>query len=240
MKKKILLVGSEGLIGNAIYNFLKKKYDVYAVDKIPSCKNSFYYQCNVGKNKDVQKLFKNFKKKKIYFSTIINATYPKPKKKLNLFLDYDNLNFKISLQNHLMPFYIFLINSYLYYLSCKRVGQVISFSSIYGSKIPNFKIYKNTNIKSPIYYSAAKASLNILSKYLSQWAKFKRKEIFFTTISPAGVKNNQSKKFQLNYKAIYKKNMLDKNYLAKKILPIILNPKKYNGKDVIISNGIIL
>ena len=239
MKKNILLFGSEGLIGKAISNCLEKNFKIFKVDKNVKDEN-LYYRCDVQKINELGILFKFFEKKNIFFSSIINATYPRPKKKINCFIDNNITNFQNSLVAHLVPFYSVLLKSYMYYRKKRKNGQVISFSSIYGVKVPNFNIYKNTNIKSPIHYSASKSSLIILSKYFSEWSKFKKLKINFTTISPAGVRNNQSDLFQSNYRKIYKQPMIEKEIVAKKVQKIILDPKKYNGKNVMITNAIVL
>lgn len=239
MKKNILLFGSEGLIGKAISNCLEKKFKIFKVDKNVK-DEKLYYRCDVQKINELGILFKFFEKKNIFFSSIINATYPRPKKKINCYIDNNITNFKNSLVAHLVPFYSVLLKSYIYYRKKRKNGQVISFSSVYGVKVPNFNIYKNTNIKSPIYYSASKSSLIILSKYFSEWSKFKKLKINFTTISPAGVRNNQSDLFQSNYRKIYKQPMIEKEIVAKKLQKIILDPKKFNGKNVMITNGIVL
>lgn len=239
MKKNILIFGSEGLIGQAICSFLSNGYNVFRVDN-KLIKNQFYYRCNINSDNEIKKLFKHYKRKKIFFSSIINVSYPKSKVLKNSFLEFNVLNFKKNLTNHLVPFYSILINSYKYYINQKKSGQIISFSSIYGTKVPNFNIYKNTEIKSPIYYSAAKASIIILSNYFAKWSRFNKKNIFFTCVSPAGVRNNQSNQFQKNYELIYKNKMLEKEDIAKQIKKIIINPKKYSEKNILITNRIVI
>mgnify|MGYP001434862571 CR=1 FL=1 len=239
MKNKILIIGSEGLIGSDLCTHLSKKYEIYKVDiKLKNSNNSF--KVNLNNSKNVKKMFKSFLNKKIYFNTIINTTYPKRKALSPNFIDFNVNNFEKDLRFHLIPFYSILLNSYVYYDKIKKKGQVISFSSIYGLKIPNFKIYENTKIKSPIMYSSSKAALSIMSQYFSKWCKYLKKDICFTCVNPAGVKDNQSKIFQKNYKSVYKAQMLNKRTVSKKILKIINSPKTYDGKNVLVTNGIIL
>ncbi len=239
MKKKILIIGSEGLIGSDLSDYLSDKYEIFKIDiKLKNSKNSF--RVNLNNPKNVKELFNTFLKKKIYFHSIINSIYPRRKSSINNFLDYNVKNFEKDLKSHLIPFYSILLNSYDYYNKFKKDGQVISFGSIYGLKIPNFKIYENTKIKSPIMYSSSKAALSIMNKYFSKWSRYNKKKIRFTCINPAGVEDGQSKIFQKNYHSIYKAKMLKKRTLSKKILKIINFPKQYDGKDILVTNGIIL
>jgi len=225
---------NEDLILDLRFNILYEHVDYFIIIE----GNKTHSGIPKKKNFKLQKFLKF--KKKIFFSSIINATYPRPKKKINCYIDNNITNFQNSLVAHLVPFYSVLLKSYIYYSQKRKNGQVISFSSVYGVKVPNFNIYKNTNIKSPIYYSASKSSLIILSKYFSEWSKFKKLKINFTTISPAGVRNNQSDLFQSNYRKIYKQPMIEKEIVAKKLQKIILDPEKFNGKNVMITNGIVL
>jgi len=239
MKKKILIIGSEGLIGLDLCAYFSKKYEIYKVDiKLKNSNNTF--RVNLNNPNNVKKMFNIFLNKKIYFSTIINTIYPKRKTSTQNFIDFNVNNFEKDLRFHLIPFYSVLVNSYVYYDKLKKKGQVISFGSIYGLKIPNFKIYENTKIKSPIMYSASKAALSIMSQYFSKWSKFLKKEIYFTCINPAGIKDNQSRIFQKNYNSIYKAKMLNKRLVSKMVLKVMNTPKAYNGKNVLITNGIIL
>lgn len=239
MKKKLLIIGSEGLIGSDLCDYLSNKYEIFKIDiKAKNLKRSF--RVNLNNPKNVKKIFDTFIKKKIYFHVIINSIYPKRKISNNKFLDFNISNFEKDLKFHLIPFYSILLNSYNYYNKINKKGHVISFGSIYGLKIPDFRIYENTEIKSPIVYSSSKAALSIMNKYFSKWSRYNEKDIKFTCVNPAGVKNNQSKTFQKNYLSIYKAKMLNKRTLSKKIYSIINSPEKYDGKDVLVTNGIIL
>lgn len=238
MKKKILILGSEGLIGSDLSTFLSDKYDVFKIDlNIKNSNNTF--KVNLNHPKKVENIFNLFSKKKIYFHSIINSIYPKRKASYKNFLDFDVQNYQKDLTFHLVPFYSILLNSYNYYKKINKKGQVISLGSIYGLKIPNFKIYKNTNIRSPIMYSSSKAALSIMTKYFSRWSRYHKMNICFSCINPAGVKDTQSIVFQKNYKRIYKAEMLCKRTVSKKILNVMKKPKIYDGKDVLVTNGIV-
>lgn len=55
----------------------------------------------------------------------------------------------------------------------------------------------------PIEYAISKAGLNIMVRYFNQWSKYKKKNIDFFCISPAGVLDKQSKKL---FKILSKKD----------------------------------
>jgi hypothetical protein len=74
-----------------------------------------------------------------------------------------------------------------------------------------------------------------MSKYFATWSKFNKKKVYFNTISPAGIEDNQEKKFKLNYKKIYKAPMLKTSSLKNIVNQLLL--KKINGKNFIITGG---
>lgn len=232
MKKKyVVVVGSDGLIGKSIIKILQKKYRIIKIDK--NTKSSLNtYKCDLSKSSEVKKIIKKLSKKRNIFAAI-NTIYPY--KSSDHFLIHDIYKFKKYINSHIISYYNFNLFFYDYFSSLNFDTKIINISSIYGSKIPNFKIYDQTSIKSPIEYSLSKASLNMMSKYFAKWSKFNKKKVYFNTVSPAGIEGNQEKKFKSNYKKIYKAQMLKTNSLKNIINKLLL--KKINGKNFVISGG---
>ena len=81
-------------------------------------------------------------------------------------------------------------------------GSIVNVSSIYGVVSPNQNIYKHSRGVSeefykPVAYSASKASLLNLTKYLATyWSK---KSVRVNTLVLGGVFNNQDERFLLKY-----------------------------------------
>ena len=240
--KKILITGGSGLIAQAILNVSKNVDDYVLVDvKKPKNKDVLSYKCDVGKKKDLNSLIKKLDKDNINVTKVINAIHPTSNfKKYNYFLPKNLNTFNKYIYRHLSPFFV-ITNFFYDYFSKKKIrqGKIVHLSSIYGKKIPNFNIYKNTNIKSPIEYSICKASIDIMSKYFSDFSKYNKKKIFVSTISPAGILSPKiSNKFIKNYKKIYKASMLNPNKVAKTILKTITKRNLKNNPNIIISGGI--
>jgi NAD(P)-dependent dehydrogenase (short-subunit alcohol dehydrogenase family) len=86
------------------------------------------------------------------------------------------------------------------YLCCKHFGpqiseggSVINLSSIYGLVSPDFRVYEDVDFSSSAAYSAAKAGVVGLTKYLAvYWAK---RNIRVNSVTPGGVFNNQPSEF---------------------------------------------
>ena len=72
--KNILLFGSEGLIGNNFYNFLKKKYNVICVDFKDTNKKKIY-NADVTDEKSLRNLFKKIELKYKRIHCVVNTAH---------------------------------------------------------------------------------------------------------------------------------------------------------------------
>lgn len=229
-KRNILIIGSEGLIGKFLVKKLKKNFNCFEVD-IKKISKQNYFFCDLKKTGKFKQLLRNFKKKNIYAA--INLAYPFKSKN---FIQDNHLIFERYINSHIISYYNF--NKYLFDFlkNSKEKKIIINFSSIYGLKIPNFNIYKGTNIKMPIEYAISKSAIIMMTRYFNKWSKYKKKNISFCSICPAGIESNQSAKFKKNYKKFYKKKMLnlDSIFLC---VNKILNSSKIKLKENIIITG---
>ncbi|RPG62867.1 MAG: SDR family oxidoreductase [Flavobacteriaceae bacterium TMED238] len=231
-KKTILIVGSEGLIGQSLHKSLVERYNCIRID-IKDKKEKNYYKCDLKKPINFRKILKKINKQDKIFAAI-NTMYPL---KHSNFLQESNKKFLNFINSHLISYYNFNKEIYELFSNSKNKKILINLSSIYGEKIPNFNIYRNTNIKMPIEYSIVKSGLIAMTKYFEKWSKFKNKKIDFFSISPAGIESNQSKKFKTNYKKFYKAKMMRAEFLNKYVKKILNNfDKKYN-KNITITGG---
>lgn len=94
------------------------------------------------------------------------------------------------------------------FLCCQAVGRhmkaggggsIINTSSIYGIVAPDQRVYAGSSINTPAVYSASKAGVIGLTRYLSAyWAEY---NIRVNVITPGGVFNNQDESFVRNYES---------------------------------------
>ena len=76
-------------------------------------------------------------------------------------------------------------------------GVIINIASTYGVVGPDFRIYEDTGINTPPVYSASKAGVIGLTRYLATW--WAKKNIRVNCITPGGVYNDQPNNFVRNY-----------------------------------------
>ena len=115
-------------------------------------------------------------------------------------------------------------------------SSIINISSIYGTNAPDQKIYKNTNINNPAAYSVSKAGLTYMTKWL---ASSLAPNIRVNSISPGGIKRNQSKVFMKQY---ISKTLLNRMATEEDIVGAIIflatNMSSYvTGQNIIIDGG---
>lgn len=240
MKKNIVVLGGNGLIGKKIVQKLSlKNYNIIILDKNfkkRSYENTFFYYCDVCNEslllKKIKELFLKFKK----IHAVINLAYPKNK---NWGKKFENLNFTDLKTNiaYQLGSSIIIAKIFSRYFLKQKFGNLIFFSSIQGISAPKFEHYRNTKMVSPIEYSASKAGIINITRYLAKY--FKGKNIRFNCISPGGIYNNQSNSFVKNYrKSCLSKGLLNPEDLFGLIEFLISEESKYiNGQNIIIDDG---
>lgn len=238
MKKKIIILGSSGLIGNTLSLELSKKYKVIGLDKIANKKTDFIV--DVNDYEESKKKIDLIIKKNRSIHAVIISVYPKvdiKQKKNSLTLSYEQ--FSKDLNNHLKAYYN--INKiFINYFKKKEGGVIVNFGSIYGSYIPRFEVYEGTKMSMPMQYAIAKNSIITMSKFLAK--EYLNKKIRINCVSPGGVFDYQNPKFIKKYKKYTaNKSMLSKNDLSGVVKFLISDESsKITGQDIVIDDGYTL
>lgn len=125
----------------------------------------------------------------------------------------------------------------------KSGGSIVQTSSVYGIWAPDQRIYKGAeyegvSINSPAVYSASKAAVIGLSKYLaSYWAE---KNIRVNTISPGGVESGQNETFKQNYSARIPMNrMAQAHEMVGALVFLASSASSYiTGQNIVVDGGL--
>lgn len=236
--KNILILGGSGLIGTQIVkNLVSVGYNVYVMDKK---KNKYLTKknmilCDISKINLFNRKFDLLTQKE-KIDTVINLSYLKNKNWGKKFLKLKPNDVKENLFLQLGTI-ILTSQKIIDYFINKKKGNLILFSSIQGISAPKFSHYNNTNMSSPIEYSAAKAGIINMTKYIAKFCE--KKKIRVNCISPGGVLDNQPKKFIKKYKeSCLSKGLLDSNDLNG-IVEFLVSEKSnfINGQNIIIDDG---
>ena len=212
------------------FNFLKKNYHGSKIIKSLT---------DITSEKEIIKLAKKLKKKKIFLITLINNACidPKPKKinnKNSLILKTWNKELDVGLKGSYL-----LIEYFSQEMKKKKDGCIINIASDLSIIAPNQSIYKSSfrNFVKPVTYSVIKHGLIGMTKYYA--SILAEHNITCNAISPVGVFNNQKKKF-INelVKLIPMKRMANKSDIKNTIDFLIDEKQKFiTGQNIIIDGG---
>jgi NAD(P)-dependent dehydrogenase (short-subunit alcohol dehydrogenase family) len=122
-------------------------------------------------------------------------------------------------------------------------GSIIQTASIYGVMAPDHRIYKgsfylNRQINTPAVYTASKAGVVGLTKYLATyWAD---KGIRVNTLTPAGTESGQNDEFKRRYSnRIPMNRMADAQEMVGALLYLASEASNYvTGQNIIVDGGL--
>ena len=116
-------------------------------------------------------------------------------------------------------------------------GNLIHVSSIQGVAAPKFEHYAGTEMVSPVEYSAIKAGLIAVTRYLAKY--YKGNSIRVNCISPGGILDEQPESFLEQYRATCNdKGMLDVDDLIGAMMFLLSDQSRYiTGQNIIIDDG---
>lgn len=128
---------------------------------------------------------------------LVNAAYPRTGNYGNEFKAVAPSDWNENLRLHLGGYYTACREAALRMLKSDTEGSIVNIGSIYGIRAPDFRVYNGTDMTSPVEYSAIKAGIIHLTRYLASYLG--RDNIRVNAVSPGGVYNNQPAQFVENY-----------------------------------------
>ena len=119
----------------------------------------------------------------------------------------------------------------------QEYGCLIHIASIHGISTPKFWHYENTGMTSPIEYSAIKAGIISVTKYLAQYCA--NQNIRINSISPGGIADKQPKAFLERYRSsCHSKGMLDAGDVVGTLVFLLSDNSKYiSGQNIVVDDG---
>jgi len=240
--KKICLIGGSGVLGKHFVKQLCKKNELHVADiglrNRKKSKKLFTYFLDISDEKSVKNFFEKNKKKP--FDILINnsafTTEMAIKKKSSKDI-FSSEIFEKTIQVNLKGVFLCCKN-FIKHHHKKNIDQrVINISTMYALNGPHHDIYKNENFFSSISYSASKAGIVGMTKWLA--TKYAIENTNFNTISPAGVFNNQSKNFIKKYSELVPKNKMATQQQIFSAIDFLIskNADYVVGQDIFVDGG---
>ncbi|HWQ95963.1 MAG TPA: SDR family oxidoreductase [Candidatus Methylomirabilis sp.] len=180
-KERIIITGSEGLIGSSLASYLEESYEII--------KLSLRFGHDLTDEKFVKKWFSENNAEYLVNCFAINDHVTEGEKNNTLFnVALDSIN------KMLMVNVVALFSVCREFAKSDTARGIINFSSIYGLVSPNPGIYKDT--EKHIGYSISKGAVIQLTRHL---AIHLAPGIRVNCIAPGGIEFNQSEEFKRKY-----------------------------------------
>ncbi len=116
-------------------------------------------------------------------------------------------------------------------------GNLIHLSSIQGIGAPKFEHYVGTEMTSPVEYTAIKAGIIALTRWLAKYHK--DMNIRVNCVSPGGIRADQPESFIARYRAACtNKGMLDPSDVVSTVLFLLSEgSSSINGQNIVVDDG---
>ena len=247
--KTILITGAAGIIGSTLAreasdldaNLILTDINEDKLDRITKelqSKNKTVHSIHVdlSSKSGIELLMKRILSKFNKIDSAIHCQYPKSSGFGDSFEELKEHNLYNDLNMQLGIAILFSQRMMMQFIN-QGHGELIHISSIQGVQSPKFKHYENTNMSSPIEYSAIKSGIISITKWLAKYHK--NKNIRINCVSPGGIKDNQINEFTNKYREDCTNiGMLSPQDISTAIL-FLLSPaaKAINGHNLIVDDG---
>ena len=218
--KRIILTGSEGLIGKSLYSHLSLNHDVFCIDYLKGD--------DLSNPEYVNDIFKKEKGDVLINCFAKNHHIDKDGNSSNRFMDISLDSFNQYLNANLTS----LFSVCREYIRNNKEGNIINFGSLYSIVSPRKDLYNGD--EKHIGYSVSKAGVIMLTKHI---ATHFSPNFRANTIILGGVSYNQSEGF----KDLYNKNvpmgrMMDVSEVNSAV-DFAINNTYINGSEIIVDGG---
>jgi len=125
----------------------------------------------------------------------------------------------------------------LYHFKDQEFGNLIHISSIQGINSPKFWHYEDTDMVSPIEYSAIKSGVISITKYLAKY--YAGQNIRVNCVSPGGILDGQPNLFLDRYRSsCNNKGMLESNDIVGAIVFLLSDASMFiTGQNIVVDDG---
>ena len=181
-KPKVIVTGSEGLVGKALCDALESEYNIVKID------------VELGHDLKNEQVVINLMKKHADSVGLVNlfCINPQPSDKSEDLMSITLESVKEYLDVNTLALFC-VCREFARF--CQNEASIINFSSTYGVSSPKHFIYGD-NFTKHIGYTISKSAVLGMSKYL---ATYLAPDIRVNTIVPGGIRNNQEEGFINEY-----------------------------------------
>ena len=238
MRKKIILTGSNGQLGQSLVVLLiESGYEVIGIDVNHSSDNTLHYSpvfLDITDEEAVKIFFDDLAGDALVTGLVNNAG-------IAVFTPFEKRTYtelKSVLDVNVIAAIFMTQNFMRVTQNSEHARRVINIGSIYGEVAPDLTIYGDTPRMSSEIYGMTKAAIINFTKYLTSY--YKGKNVTFNCVSPGGIDSNQGPEFKINYnKKVPLNRMADVGEIANVIGFLISDKSSYiNGENIFVDGGL--
>lgn len=233
--KVIVIIGGYGLIGKEFIATVIQHGGIAINADIVSKE----YPLDLTSKESIQKLIDKVKDKYGKIDAVVNSAYPRTKTFGNHFFDVEYEDFCTNTNLQLGGAFL-VMQQFAKYFKEQGYGSIVNISSIQGVVAPKFETYEGTTMSSPVAYSAIKAGIVHMTKYVAKYLK--GSNIRVNCISPGGILDGQNELFLSQYKNVcLNKGMLDNSDLNGTLIYLLSDMSQcVNGQNIVVDDGFTL
>ena len=249
-EKSVLITGAAGRIGSAVAKeSLRMGASVFltdlATERLLTLKEKlseeypgkvFAFPCDITNSSDVETMLRSATKEMGGITSAVHSAYPVTRTWGTHFeeLNTDVINSHLSMQ---LGSAILISQKLLEAFKRQGGGDLVHISSIQGVGAPKFDHYKGTDMYSPIEYSAIKAGIISIAKWLAKY--YSGHSIRVNCVSPGGIESGQPDVFTQRYReSCTNFGMLTSDQVAGTVCFLLTDQAEaINGQNIIVDDG---
>jgi NAD(P)-dependent dehydrogenase (short-subunit alcohol dehydrogenase family) len=170
---------------------------------------------------------------------VVNAAYPRTAGLGKHFFDLEYQDFCENVNIQLGGAFLVAQQLAGYFIG-QGHGNIVFIASIQGVIAPRFDTYEGTTMTSTPTYSALKAGMIHLARYMAKYLK--GKNIRVNVVSPGGILDGQPESFLKRYQAYAStKGMLDRDDVTGTVIYLLSEASAFvNGQNIVVDDGFSL
>jgi NAD(P)-dependent dehydrogenase (short-subunit alcohol dehydrogenase family) len=128
---------------------------------------------------------------------LVNCSYPRNENYGQPYEEMTVADWRENLDWHLTGYYLPAYHASLAMRDQPDGGSIVNFGSTYGMQAPDFTVYEDTEMTSPVEYAAIKGGILNLTRYMASYLG--EHDVRVNAISPGGVFDDQDPRFVERY-----------------------------------------
>ena len=235
--KIIVITGGSGLIGRSIVREVKNLNAIAInADLHNDDSDNHHYHLDITSDESISALIHKVVAKFGRIDGWVNSAYPRTRDWGTGMADLSFESWRKNVDWHMNSYFV-SSKMVLDIMMNQERGSLVNISSIYGMVGPDFTVYDGTQMTMPVAYSAIKAGIINMDRYLASY--YGKYNVRVNTISPGGIFDNQPQPFLDNYnKKVPLKRMGKPEDISPAIAFLLSDQASYiTGHNLVVDGG---